>query len=217
MFSETDIFNMLEFLIDNIFVIFGGDVFQQAVDIPMGTNCVPLLANLLLYSYEADFIQGLLKKNEKKLARSCNFTFHYIDDVLSLNNSRFSDLVDRIYPIELEIKDTTDTDRSASYLDLHLEIDSDGRLRTKVVVNTSRSFLHSRLITGFVTRITRRVPLVEQELLTFPGHLSSPPVFSRVHVTRSLVLYVCFVDRCLSFCTFSFGHCLVCSSSIYGF
>jgi hypothetical protein len=217
MFSETDIFNMLEFLIDNIFVIFGGHVFQQAVDIPMGTNCVPLLANLLLYSYEADFIQGLLKKNEKKLARSCNFTFHYIDDVLSLNNSRFSDLVDRIYPIELEIKDTTDTDRSASYLDLHLEIDSDGRLRTKVVVNTSRSFPHSRLITGFVTRITRRVPLVEQELLTLPGYLSSPPVFSGVHVTRSLVLYVCFVDRCLFFCTFSFVHCLVCSSSIYGF
>ena len=40
---------------------------------------------------------------------------------------------------------------------------------------------------------------------------------SGVCVTRSLVLYVCFVDRCLSFCTFSFGHCVVCSSSIYGF
>jgi hypothetical protein len=38
-----------------------------------------------------------------------------------------------------------------------------------------------------------------------------------VRVTRSLVLYVCFVNRCLSFCTFSFGHSVVCSSSIYGF
>jgi hypothetical protein len=37
-----------------------------------------------------------------------------IDDVLSLNNSRLGDFVDRIYPIELEIKDTTDIDRSAS-------------------------------------------------------------------------------------------------------
>jgi hypothetical protein len=44
-----------------------------------------------------------------------------IDDVLSLNNSRFGDFVDRIYSIELEIKDTTDTDRSASYLDLRFE------------------------------------------------------------------------------------------------
>jgi hypothetical protein len=68
------------------------------------------------------------------------------------------------------------------------------------------------------TRLTRRVLLVEQELLlTLPEHLSSPPVFSGVRVSRSLVLYVCFVDRCLSFCTFSFCHCVVCSSSIYGF
>ena len=105
---------MLEVLIDNLFVIFGGRVLQQTVGIPMGTNCAPLLADLFLYSYEADFIQGLLKKNEKKLARSFNFTFRYIDDVLSLN-SRFGDFVDRIYPIELEIEDTTDKDRSASY------------------------------------------------------------------------------------------------------
>ncbi len=86
-----------------------------------------------------------------------------------------------------------------------------------LVVNTSRSFRHSWLITGFVTRLTRRVSLVEQELLTLPVHLSSPPVFSGVRVTRSLILYVCFVDRCLSFCTFSLGHCVVCSTSIYGF
>jgi hypothetical protein len=128
-FSETDIFNMLEFLIDNIFAMFGGRVFQQTVGIPMGTNCSPLLVNLFLYSYEADFIQGLLKKNEKKLTLSFKFMFRYIDDVLSLNNSRFGDFVDRIYPIELEIKDTTDTDRSASYLDRFLEIDSEGRLK----------------------------------------------------------------------------------------
>ena len=82
--------------------------------------------------YEAYSIQGLLKKNEKKLARFFNFTFRYIDDVLLLNNSRFGDFVDRIYHIELEIKDTTATDGSASYLDIHLEIVSEGRLRTKL-------------------------------------------------------------------------------------
>ena len=122
---------MFDFLIDNIFLIFDGRVLQQTVCLPMGTNCAPLLADLFLYSYEADFIQGLLMKNDKKLTRSFNFTLRYIDDVLSLNNSRFGDFVDRIYPIEFEVKDTTDTDTSASYLDLHLEIDSEGRLRTK--------------------------------------------------------------------------------------
>jgi hypothetical protein len=73
-------------------------------------------------------------------------------------------------------------------------------------------FPHSWLISGFVTRLTRRVPLVEQELPTLPEHLSSPPVFSGLRVTRSLVLCECFVDRC-----FYFRHCFVCSFSIYGF
>jgi hypothetical protein len=41
------------------------------------------------------------------------------------------------------------------------------------------------------------------------------PVLSGARVTRSLVLYVNFVARCLSFSTFSFGHYVVCSSSIY--
>ena len=61
-FSETDIFNMLQFLIDNIFAMFGGRVFQQTVGIPIGTNCAPLLADLFLYSYEAYFIQGFSRK-----------------------------------------------------------------------------------------------------------------------------------------------------------
>jgi hypothetical protein len=38
-------------------------------------------------------------------------------------NSGLGDFVDRIYPIELQIKDTTDTDRYVSYLDLQLEMD----------------------------------------------------------------------------------------------
>jgi hypothetical protein len=61
-------------------------------------------------------------------------TRRYSDDGFSLNNVRLRDFVDRIYPIELEINDTTDTDRSTSNLDLHLEIDSEGRLRTKLHV-----------------------------------------------------------------------------------
>ena len=91
----------------------------------------------------------------------------------------------------------------------------DGRYGISVSQMTTdmfRSFPHSWLITGFVTRLTRRMSLLEQELLTIPEHLGSPPVYSGVRVTRSLVLCACFVDHCLSFCTFSFDHCVVCSS-----
>ena len=59
-YSEDDIIKMLEFLVDNIFVVFAGKVFQQTVGIPMGTNCALLLADIFLYSYEADFIQSSL-------------------------------------------------------------------------------------------------------------------------------------------------------------
>ena len=68
-----------------------------------------------------------------------------------------------------------------------------------LVVNTSWSFpLYDLIITVFVARLTRRVSLVEQELLTRREHMSSPPVYDGVRVTQSLVLCVCFVDRYLS-------------------
>jgi hypothetical protein len=58
---------MLESLIHNIFVTFGGRVFQQTVGIPMDTQCASLSPTCSFFSYEVDFIHGLLKKNEKKL------------------------------------------------------------------------------------------------------------------------------------------------------
>ena len=54
------------------------NIFQYTIDIPMGTNSAPLLADLFIYSNEADFMYGLFKKNKKKLAPdlSFNFMFH---------------------------------------------------------------------------------------------------------------------------------------------
>jgi hypothetical protein len=66
-YSEVEIKKMLEFLIGNIYVVVGGQIFQQSVGIPMGTNCAPLLGDLVLYSYEAEFIQKLLQEKKKNL------------------------------------------------------------------------------------------------------------------------------------------------------
>jgi hypothetical protein len=98
----------------------------------MGTICAPLLDDLFLHAYEADFLQGLLKNKDRKLAQTFNFSIRYIYDVLSLKNSRFGDYLHHSYPNELEVNDTTDTQKSASYLDLHLEIDNGERLKTKL-------------------------------------------------------------------------------------
>jgi hypothetical protein len=123
---------MLEFLIDNIFVSFGGALFQQVVGIPMGTNCASLLADLFVYSYESEFLQNLVKYKKIPEARAFNFTYKYIDDVLSINNPRFAEFVPLIYPPELEIKETTDRASFASCLDLYLEFDDSGQLSTKI-------------------------------------------------------------------------------------
>jgi hypothetical protein len=55
-YSEEQVISMLDFLIDSIFVSFGGALFQQVVGIPMSTNCALLLADLILYSYESEFL-----------------------------------------------------------------------------------------------------------------------------------------------------------------
>ena len=69
-YTEDDIINMLEYLVDNIFVVFGGKVFQHIVGIRMSTNCAPLLADIFLYSYEAEFVQSLLSTGKKKISIS---------------------------------------------------------------------------------------------------------------------------------------------------
>jgi hypothetical protein len=60
-------------------------LFEQVVGIPMGTNCAPLLADLFLYSYESEFLQKLVKDKKIHEVRTFNFTYRYIDDVLSIN------------------------------------------------------------------------------------------------------------------------------------
>jgi hypothetical protein len=102
-YSEVEIKKMLEFLIDNIYVAVRGQVFQQSVEIPRGTNCAPLLVDLFSYSYEAEFNQKLLHEKKKSLAVAFNSTFLYIDDVLSISNNQIQSHGDSIYPNELEI------------------------------------------------------------------------------------------------------------------
>ena len=57
----------------------------------MGTNCVPLLADLFLYSYENEFLDKLIKEGRRKLARKFSLSYRYIDDLISFSNERFED------------------------------------------------------------------------------------------------------------------------------
>ena len=64
--TADNICKMIEFLIDNIFVQFGGHLFRQVIGIPMGTNCAPLLADFFLYLYENEFLDNIIKSGHQE-------------------------------------------------------------------------------------------------------------------------------------------------------
>ena len=182
MYSEDDIIKMLEFLIDNIFVVFAGKVFQQTVGIPMGTNFAPLLADIFLYSYEADFIQSLLSLGKKQLAFRFNLTYRYIDDVLSINNREFENYLGQMYPAELEIKDTTESTSSASYLDLLLLIGRDGQLHNSIYDKRDNFNFH---IANF--------PFLRSNIPSMPAY--GVFISQLIRYTRACSSYECFIPR----------------------
>ena len=87
-YTANDICNMIEFLVDNIYVRFGGQIFRQIVGIPIGTNCAPLLADLFLYSYENEFLDKLIKKGKSLLESSV----YHIVTLMTLSLSIIKDL-----------------------------------------------------------------------------------------------------------------------------
>ncbi len=50
-------------------------------------------------------------------------TYAYIDDLISINNKHFNTHISDIFPPELELKETTESTTTVSYLDLLVDID----------------------------------------------------------------------------------------------
>ena len=123
---------MIEFLVDNMYLRFRGQLFRQMVGIPMGTNCAPLLADLFLYSYENEFLDKLIKEGKRKLARKFNLSYRYIDELISFNNKIFKEFISDIYPKELTFSETTESTSVASNLDLVFIRDNSNNITTKL-------------------------------------------------------------------------------------
>ena len=110
-YTEEDIIKKLKFLVNNMFVVFAGKVFRQKVD----KLCpYPLLHVFVLIRSKIHTVFDLTGK--KLLAFQFNFTYSYNDDVFSITNPNLETYIGQIYPTELEIKDTIQSNTSASYL-----------------------------------------------------------------------------------------------------
>ena len=121
----------LTFLLDNMYIRFGSNLYRQIVGIPMGNNCAPLVADLFLFCYERDFMLSLSEDNQSDVIEAFNSTSRYLDDLLNIENNFFDSMVNRIYPSELLLNKANVSDTEASLLDLHLSI-SDGFVKIKI-------------------------------------------------------------------------------------
>ena len=110
-----------EYLIDNVYIKVGNNVYCQTIGIPMGTDCAPQLANLFLFHYEYSYMKNLVCDN-LCMAKWFSDTVRYIDDLLTLNNSNFEEEIPNIYPPELTLKRTSESDTNLSYLDISISI-----------------------------------------------------------------------------------------------
>ena len=113
------------------FITFGTKLYRQTIGIPMGTNCAPLVTALFLFCYERDFMKSLSRENQADIIEAFNSTLRYLVDLLNIDNIYFDQMVDRIYPTELQLNRANSSDTEAPFLDLNLCI-FNGTVSTKI-------------------------------------------------------------------------------------
>ena len=97
----------------------------------MGTNCAPLVADLLLFYYERDFMTSLSDVKQNEIIEAFKSTSRYLDDLLNIDNPYFEGMVNRIYSPGLHLNKANTSDTEAPFLDLHLS-NSNGFVSSKI-------------------------------------------------------------------------------------
>ena len=65
---------------------------------------------------------SLSDNNQTDIIEALNSTSGYLDDLLNIDNPYFEQMVDQIYPTELQLNKANSTDTEAPFLDLNLSI-----------------------------------------------------------------------------------------------
>ena len=94
---------VLVYLLDNICVGFGSRLCGQDIGIPMGTNCTPLVAYLLLFCFERDFVKSLTKEKRYGIIGAFTSTSGDLDDLLCVGSVRFERVVAEYIPLNFNL------------------------------------------------------------------------------------------------------------------
>ena len=122
LWSCQNVCDTLSYVLDNIYIRFGTKLCRQIVGIRMGTNCVPLVADLFLHCYERDFMDSLNHANQADVIEAFNSTSRYLDDLVNIDNPHFEGMANQIYTPELHLNEANTTDTEAPFWDFHLSI-----------------------------------------------------------------------------------------------
>ena len=88
------------------------------VGFPIGTNCAPLVADLLLFCYEI----SLSDDNPADIIETFNSTSRYLDDLLNIDNPYFEGIFNKKFSPEQQLNKANTSDTEAPFLSLHLSI-----------------------------------------------------------------------------------------------
>ena len=113
-----------------------------------------VLADLFLFSYESGFLGNndflwQMSSGHRKLARSFNPFFWYINDPIVSNNKKFWEYVKDINPSQINVEKTNQSENLASYLDLTFTIEKDeknvqpGYITNVLTLISTYSIFHS--------------------------------------------------------------------------
>ena len=102
-------------MLEIIFILFGTKLYRQVVEIPMGTNCAPLVADLFLFFHERDFMMSLSDDKQADVIDAFNTTSRYLADILNINNVCFDNMVSQINTSELQLNKENTSDTVAAF------------------------------------------------------------------------------------------------------
>lgn len=122
--SINQLIECVNFLIDQSYILYKGELYRQCIGIPMGTNCAPYLANLFLYAYESKFISTLVQEGHTQIATNLINIFRFQDDCIVFNDQdTFNQRWREIYPVEMMLS-KTNSGNSCTFLDLNISIEN---------------------------------------------------------------------------------------------
>ena len=116
LWSCQKVCDVLVYLLDNILLL---DLELNFIGKLLGfrweLNALHLLQICFFFCYERDFMKSLSRENQGGIIEAFNSTSRYFDDLLNIDTIYFDQMVNRIYPAELQLNRANSSDTEAPF------------------------------------------------------------------------------------------------------